>query len=187
MMERSSRFISLSGWSGVSAGCCALIGATFAYPIVAKRHELEVYYSNSETNTLLLIAACTFVAAFASAFFFTYIKSKKSNIPIWSNTSKRLLWSVFVPMAVGGAFLLRMIGLGIFGLVAPGCLLFYGIALVAGSRQTLTEIKYLGYAEIIVGFFSLWKIGYGFYFWVIGFGIFHIIYGIWMWKKYEKQ
>ncbi len=26
MMERSSRFISLSGWSGISAGICALLG-----------------------------------------------------------------------------------------------------------------------------------------------------------------
>ncbi|HEX6913826.1 MAG TPA: hypothetical protein VF145_01210, partial [Chitinophagaceae bacterium] len=34
MMERSSRFISLSGLSGVAAGCCALVGAWFAYDVI---------------------------------------------------------------------------------------------------------------------------------------------------------
>ncbi len=187
MMERSSRFISLSGWSGIAAGCCALIGAAFAYPIVSKRHEMEVLYSNSEIKTLLVIAVCTFVAAFASAFFFTYIKSKKDETSIWGKPTKRLMWSIAVPLGAGGLLLLRMIDYAIFGFVAPGCLLFYGVALIAGSRLTLSEIKYLGYAEIILGCISLWKIGYGFYFWVIGFGILHIIYGIWMWIKYERK
>ena len=31
MMERSSRFISLSGFSGIAAGFCALVGAWFAH------------------------------------------------------------------------------------------------------------------------------------------------------------
>ena len=31
LMERSTRFISLSGLSGISAGICALIGAAIAY------------------------------------------------------------------------------------------------------------------------------------------------------------
>jgi predicted lysophospholipase L1 biosynthesis ABC-type transport system permease subunit len=34
MMERSSRFISLSGLSGISAGICALAGAWIARPYV---------------------------------------------------------------------------------------------------------------------------------------------------------
>jgi hypothetical protein len=34
MMERSSRFISLSGLSGVAAGLCALVGAWFANAVI---------------------------------------------------------------------------------------------------------------------------------------------------------
>ncbi len=34
MMERSSRFISLSGLSGIAAGICALVGAWLAYTVI---------------------------------------------------------------------------------------------------------------------------------------------------------
>ena len=34
MMERSSRFISLSGLSGIAAGVCALVGAWVAFDYV---------------------------------------------------------------------------------------------------------------------------------------------------------
>src|ERR1700744_2877545 len=40
IMERSGRFISLSGWSGVAAGCWALAGAAIA------RSELAAYPEN---------------------------------------------------------------------------------------------------------------------------------------------
>ena len=42
MMERSSRFISLSGFSGISAGICALIGAWMAHPYVYGKKELVI-------------------------------------------------------------------------------------------------------------------------------------------------
>ena len=188
IMERSSRFISLSGWSGVAAGCCALIGAAIVYPIVAERYANGgLYYSQKETTFLLLVAAGTFIAALVSALFFTYLRSKHLNIPIVGSASKRLIWSVAIPFIAGGALLLKMICLGHFGLIAPGCLIIYGIALFTGSKQTLSEIKYLGYSEIILGCISLCFLGYGLLFWAVGFGLFHIFYGIVMWLKYEKK
>ncbi len=137
--------------------------------------------------TLLLIAGLTFIAAAISAIYFTYIRSRKDKTSVWNSTSKRLMWSILVPIVAGAVFLLRMIDLEQFGIVAPGCLIFYGIALFCGSKQTLSDIKYLGYAEIILGFISLWMMGYGLLFWTIGFGLFHIIYGVWMWYKYERK
>ena len=187
LMERSSRFIGLSGWSGIAAGSCALIGAALAHPIVSNRLETRDYYSNSDLKTLLLIALCTFVAALVSAFFFTYLKTKKANIPVLGKVSKRVTWTVTVPILVGGVFLLKLISWGFFGLVAPGCLIFYGIALFATGKQTVNETRYLAYCEMILGCIALFKIGYGLYFWAIGFGLFHILYGIRMWYKYERK
>jgi hypothetical protein len=186
LMERSSRFISLSSWSGIAAGCCALIGAGFAYPIVSGRGR-AVFYTTAEVRALLLIAGLTFICAFIVAAYFTYIRSRREKASIWNSASKRLMWSILVPIVAGAVFLLRMINLEEFGVVAPGSLIFYGIALFCGSKQTLSDIKYLGYAEIILGFISLWMMGYGFYFWTIGFGFFNIAYGIWMWYKYERK
>lgn len=203
MMERSSRFISLSGWSGVAAGLCALAGAWFANDIISTSGGVSgtriTVYNNEHTefglldlksfmgSKLFLIAAVTFAAAFFLAFFFTWVRSKKNGTPVWGNSSQRLLINVMGPMLAGGIFLLRMIQLGIIGLIAPGCLIFYGLALVNASKYTLGEVRYLGYANIILGIINCWYIGYGLYFWAAGFGIAHIVYGIFMWYKYERQ
>jgi hypothetical protein len=195
MMERSSRFISLSGLSGISAGLCALIGAWVAYPYVFGQKDYLTSSSNLYINDisiivfnkLIWIAAATFIAAFVSAFIFTWLKSKKDGTPIWGNTAKRLLINVSIPVAVGGLFLFRMLHYGTFGLVAPGCLIFYGLGLINASKYTLDEIRYLGYVQIILGIINLWFVGYGLYFWAMGFGVMHIAYGVYMWMKYERK
>jgi hypothetical protein len=199
MMERSSRFISLSGLSGISAGVFALVGAWVSWPYVYGFKNLFIHpgaalYNNGAAsysaifNTWLFwIAAATFVAALISAFIFTSIKSKRQGIPLWGPTAKRLMVQVAIPIIAGGIFLLRLIHFGTFGLIAPGCLIFYGLALVSASKYTLDEIKWLGYCELFLGIINLWFVGYGLYFWAVGFGILHIVYGWFMWWKYERN
>lgn len=199
MMERSSRFISLSGLSGISAGICALIGAWVAHSYVFgyKDHFIDLNSAYEQTregsyaiifNTRIFwIAAATFMAALASAFIFTWLKSKKQSIPLWGHTAKRLVINVSVPILAGGIFLFKMLHYGTFGLVAPGCLIFYGLGLINASKYTLGEIRYLGYIQILLGIINMWFVGYGLYFWALGFGIMHILYGSYMWWKYEKS
>lgn len=198
MMERSSKFISLSGLSGISAGICALVGAWLA------SKKLSVYnYEHSEIfneergtyifrdgstlllNELIIIAVAVFIVAFLSAFFFTWLRSKKNNMPLWGTTSIRLFINMAIPLLAGGLFLLRALQLGMYELIAPGCLIFYGLALVNAAKYTLGEVRYLGYGQILLGIINLWCIGYGLYFWAAGFGLLHIIYGTMMWFKYE--
>ncbi|HLX92243.1 MAG TPA: hypothetical protein VKR32_11195 [Puia sp.] len=196
MMERSSRFISLSGWSGISAGICALLGAWFGYGVLARTGGESVSASSrtsqvglssmGEIQQLLLIGRLTFAAAAVSAFIFTYIRSKKNAIPMWGLTAKRLLINTMVPMIVGGLVILRMMQTGYYDLVGSCSLVFYGLALVNASKYTLNEIRYLGYAELALGLIDLWQRGYGLLFWALGFGVLHIIYGTMMWWKYER-
>ncbi len=203
IMERSSRFISLSGLSGIAAGACALVGAWFAHKVISHsnsyfasgRGESYEIISTKDTpttiidfmgNRLFIIGAVTFAAAFIFAFLFTYLRSKKTYTPIWGYTAQKLMWNVCVPMFVGGLFLLKMIQAGIYGFIAPGCLIFYGLALVNATKHTLPEIKYLGYGQLITGVINLWFIGQGLWFWTFGFGILHIAYGAIMWWKYER-
>jgi hypothetical protein len=87
----------------------------------------------------------------------------------------------------GAVFLFRMLQLAQFDLVAPGCLIFYGLALINGSKYTLGEVKYLGYGNLLLGVINLWYVGYGLHFWAMGFGVLHIVYGIVMWNKYERK
>lgn len=200
MMERSSRFISLSGLSGVAAGVCALVGAYFAYGIINPIHlEGSVKAEGiKETfqpqtlrdfmgNKLFMIALVTFIAALVLAFAFTWLRSHKNNVPVWGAAARRLMVNVSIPMIAGGIYIFKLIEYGTYGLIAPGCLLFYGLALLNASKYTLGEIKYLGYIQIVLGLISCWFIGYGLYFWAAGFGLMHIIYGILMWYRYERN
>ncbi|WP_242696282.1 hypothetical protein [Longitalea luteola] len=200
MMERSSRFISLSGWSGICAGICALLGAwaaqqrISAYLQVRRNgrtyHGENDYVSESAAtlySDLIIIAGITFITAFISAFVFTWLRSRRNGTPMWDRTVQRLAWNTILPMVIGGLVILRAIELHYFELVAPGCLIFYGLALVNASKYTLGEIRYLGYGQLILGIINLWSGVNGLYFWAAGFGILHILYGAIMWWKYERQ
>lgn len=190
IMSRSSRFISLSGLSGIAAGVCALAGASVAHRAIASYFGSYNHYSSTPyalRNQLILIGVIVFMAAFISAFLFTYRKSKKDGTPIWGAISMRLLWNTLVPMVVGGVLIIRIMQFNEYHLIAPICLIFYGLGLLNGSKYTFNEIKYLGYCQIILGMLNLWYPKEGLYFWAIGFGVLHILYGLYMWYRYERN
>lgn len=186
MMERSSRFISLSGYSGISAGVLAMLGAWLA----AIRISNYVNNANTSYDTLVLqlivIASCVLISALIVAFIFTNLRSKKNGMSIWGATTNRLLINLAIPLLAGAFVVLRMLQLNQISLIAPACLLFYGLALINASKYTLGEIRYLGFLELILGTINLWVPGHGLMFWAVGFGALHIIYGIIMWNKYER-
>ncbi|MGC4037342.1 MAG: hypothetical protein QM764_15385 [Chitinophagaceae bacterium] len=195
LMERSSRFISLSGLSGVSAGICALVGAAIAHFAIFHgyygRYNTRDSYSDTEFADLkirlLLLAAGVFAAAFLSAFYFTWRKAGSQGVSLWNHTSRRLFWNMIIPLAAGGLFILAMLQYDEWKFVAPSSLIFYGLALVNSSKYTFTDIRYLGYCEIVLGIINMEWLGNGLYFWAVGFGVLHIIYGIVMWWKYERK
>jgi predicted lysophospholipase L1 biosynthesis ABC-type transport system permease subunit len=190
MMERSSRFISLSGLSGVVAGLTAIIGAVYVY-FVFQREGIS--YLDGQKNILgpslvrelVIIGIVILVVAILSGYIFTANKSKKKGLKIWDGTTKRLLATFAVPLVAGGFFCLALLYHHLFVFIAPATLIFYGLALVSAERYTLTDVKYLGYFEIVLGLISLFFLGWGLLFWAFGFGALHIVYGLIMHKKYK--
>jgi hypothetical protein len=186
MMHKSSKFISLSGWSGIAAGICALVGAYLADPYIAELNSNGITDINIWESPLLKIAISTFATAFVLSILFTYSRSKKTNTPIWGIVAQRVLVSVAVPMIAGGLLIIKLVDINAYALIASTCLLFYGLALINASKFTLAEVKYLGYLQLILGLVSLWFTDMGLYFWSAGFGVLHILYGAIMWYKYER-
>lgn len=198
LMERSSRFISLSGLSGVAAGIWALAGAILVFRylnLTPFAHKYIYYQAALGTNKwgldlysfLFLLAAIVLLGATFSAWFFTNRKAKLNGIPVWDKSSRQLLQHLLIPLAAGGLFCFALLRNGAFGLVAPATLIFYGIALVSAGKFTFKDVSYLGYSEIILGIISAFIPGFGLEFWAIGFGILHIIYGTAMYYKYEQN
>ncbi len=201
LMEKSSRFISLSGLSGVFAGIFALIGAAliyFKYSIhFYSRYTLNGVFDYDKMlsgNSLrefviysITVGAIIFILAISSGIFFTARKAKRNNISAWDNTTKRLLANLFLPIIAGGIFIIALVFHKIIFLVAPVTLIFYGLGLINASKYTYHDVKYLGIIEIALGLIATFFVGYGLIFWTIGFGVMHIIYGAVMYFKYERK
>lgn len=190
MMERSSRFISLSGLSGVFAGLFALAGSFYAYQLF-KNYGIEYFdgqqkiYSSDLIIELVFIAFVILILAVGSGIFFTLRKSRKFDLPVWTNTTKKMLLNLAIPLLVGGVFCIALLYHQLFALIAPVTLLLYGLALVNAGKYTFSDIRYLGICEIFLGCVSLFYLGFGLVFWAIGFGMLHILYGIIVFKKYK--
>lgn len=195
MMERSSRFISLSGISGVSAGIFALIGS-FASFIFLNVNGLSGFaYSYSKINIeinqnfIIFFLIDSFLVLSLSIIFgiyFTTKNARKKGLKKWDKTTELTLINLFVPLIVGGLFCVALFFYNILFLIAPCMLLFYGLALINASKYTFNDIRYLGYIELIIGLVACFFVEYGLLAWAIGFGIMHIIYGLKMYYKYEK-
>lgn len=193
MMDRSSRFISLSGLSGVFAGLTALVGAYFAHGELNKYSNGDYGFgidadAEIEAN-LIKIAFFVLIIALAGGFIFTYRQSKKKSIPFWGKTAKNMVVNLAIPLVVGGLFIIALLFNfpSAIGLIASSCLIFYGLALINASKYTYTDIRFLGICEVILGLIAMFYIGYGLYFWAIGFGVLHIFYGLIMYFKYERN
>lgn len=188
LMNRSSRFISLSGLSGILAGAYALIGAAVVYWLVITYSGGTLYIFHGWVfwtcmAVLLMVASLSAI----TGIILTTRKAKKNEEKIWDSSSKRLLLNFLIPLAVGGIYCFIILSQGRYGQTGGLMLIFYGLALVSASKYSLGDIKYLGYIEIILGLIASYYPGYGFWLWVIGFGIMHIVYGTWMHFKYDAN
>ena len=192
MMDRSSRFISLSGLSGVFAGIIALIGAYFAHNEVKNYLSGGYGYGNDADLTLefelLKLGVIVLMIALAGGMLFTYRQSVKKKLPIWDKTAKNLILNLAIPLVSGGIFIISLLlnHPNAVALIAPSCLVFYGLALINASKYTYSDIRFLGICEVTLGLIAVFNIGYGLYFWAFGFGVLHIIYGSIMYFKYER-
>ncbi|BAV04822.1 hypothetical protein FLA_0821 [Filimonas lacunae] len=173
------------------AGIYALAGAWLAHIdrlfFFSEEYATEYYCNTCVSYNMVPIAIGVFVAAFFTAVIFSIIKSKKEGVAIWGGAARRLLWNTLLPIAVGGVFIWRMLSLKYYVLLVPAALIFYGLAMVNGSRYTRGEIRYMGYVQIVIGIVCLNSWQLSMYGWVLGFGVMHIIYGAAMWWKYERK
>ncbi len=198
LMERSSRFISLSGLSGIFAGLWALAGATAAYIYlgIMPFDRYTFYYTVMEQRQhwgmgfelfFALDATIVLLGAIGSGIYFTTRRAKRQGQKIWDALTRRLIVELAIPLFTGGLFCLALLYHGAVGFVAPATLVFYGLALVNAGKYTLPDIRLLGLSEIALGLIALFRIGNGLECWAAGFGLLHIIYGALMYYKYERS
>ncbi|MPR33578.1 hypothetical protein [Salmonirosea aquatica] len=192
IMDRSTRFHSLSGLSGIFVGLIALtgVGAVQWYLTIHGQRYAELYSSDVSSGTyrfIALAAVAVFGLAAGSVLYFTRLKASKAHQPVWTSQARRLLVNFCLPLAVGGAFCGILLYHNIGYLVASSMLIFYGLALVNASRYTFADLRSLGLCELALGLASGFMVGYGLLAWALGFGVLHVLYGSMLYYKYEKK
>ncbi len=187
MMNKSTRFISLSGLSGILAGVYALIGAFFVHYIIENNNYIYITLESSSFRMIIFIAFMVLFLSVGTATLLTFLKAKKIGEKLFNHASRNMAINFLIPLTTGGIFSILLLKNGIYGLIAPITLIFYGLACINASKYTFRDVRYLGITEIILGLIAVEYSGFGLYFWVIGFGICHIFYGTMMWFKYERN
>lgn len=188
IMDRSTKFISLSGLSGVMAGVYALLGAGAAYKLLYTENEsaTRVGYDELLEGQLVLLAIAVLIFSLATGLLLTVRKAGKKGQSVWNQSSQSLLLNGAVPLVAGGIFCVIMLLRGFYVVIAPCTLIFYGLALIAASKYTFGDVKWLGLLDVGLGLLAAIFPGYGLFFWAFGFGVLHILYGTIMHFKYDR-
>lgn len=195
IMERSSKFLSLSGLSGIFAGVCALIGVAFAWFFLLDSGQIRYvdFMENSDSlsvsglrYSLAIDAVLVLGFALFGAFFFSRRNARRAGQQFWTISVRQLLFNLLIPLVSGGLFILILVIQKNLMLVVPVMLIFYGLSLVNAGKFTLSEIHYLGLIEIILGILAGIFISYWLLFWTLGFGLMHIVYGTVMYYRHER-
>lgn len=187
-LENSSKFLSLSGWSGVWVGGCGIVAGIFAYLNINESHSASLFTEDIEDiKKFIFLALATLIIALSGAFYFTIKKLRKEGKSIVTSISKRIVSNFLIPMLAGGIISLILTSKNQFVLVAPLTLFTYGLSLLIVSRDLVKETKSLAILELILAIFSFYYLGNGLLFWSIGFGLLHIVYGVTIWIKYEQK
>jgi len=187
LMNKSSRFISLSGISGIMAGIYAIIGAAIAYYLVSNYSDGTLILDGRIFRLVILDLILVAFFSILTAIILTTKKAKKNGSKIWDTTSQRLIVNFLIPLVVGGLYILIILNQQKYGQAGALMLIFYGLALVNASKYSIGDIRYLGYIQLVLGLIGARYPGYGFWLWVLGFGFMHIVYGTWMHFKYDRN
>ena len=113
LMEKSSKFISVSGLAAILAGIYALAGAYIATQVITPDTYLIV-----ALELMAIIALSVLAAAAVTAGILSYCKSKKTGQKFFSRLTYRALWNFSLPMLTGGALCISLLLHGYYDILS---------------------------------------------------------------------
>jgi hypothetical protein len=196
LMERTTRYLSLSGLAGVLVGLIAMAGIVSLYlamdiPIGQPVSFNEFIRSGGEaaealTGRIVRMAAIVLLLSILAEGVLGYRKARKLGLPLWDATARRMFTALAIPVAGGGIYCLSLIQGGNPDGLASASLIFYGLGLLNAGKYAVPDVGRLGLAVFATGLVAAFFPAWGLVFWGIGFGILHIVYGISIHFKYER-
>ena len=190
LMDRASRFRSISGLSAMVAGLLAILCVVFVSQLTdVQLTESASFERMLGTKFATQVQLSFLVLLLISICFGIYLAARKAQAAgqaAWDSVAKRLALHLAIPLVTGGVFSMLLAQLGLLGLIPASTLLFYGLALVNASHYTLDAVRLLGLVEIGLGLLATAIVPFGLVFWLTGFGLMHVGFGLYIYLKYER-
>ncbi len=188
MMERSSRFLSLSGSAGIFIGVLAIAFALYATQKLGfsftDQHNWNPWgksWGDFLIGAFSLLVICLLVSAAL-----TVRRTMKKGLKVWDKSTRNILMAIGLPMFAGACLILNSLMVENMQGFFAYTLLCYGLGLYGASRYTYKELRVMGMMMLLLGAFSVYKAEFGLLFWTTGFGLIHVAYGSVMYFRYER-
>ncbi len=184
MMERSSRFLSLSGWAGIIPGILALAGLAIAVWLIQQAKLTDGYNADIEPGHPLvvqlgIVALMVLALSIFASWYMCMRKARLDKQSTWTPAIRNMLLHFAIPLLAGAIIVGWIYQKEQWELLSPVLLSFYGLALVLVSQFTLRSVFWMGIFEIALSI-PAGVTGWDLPVLAIGFGFTHIVYGIMM-------
>lgn len=171
-MERAGTFTAVSGWGQVLVGLTALIAAWVASRQTAALNWLATWVI--EAVIALLISGWAIDR-----------KARSTGDVVFSGPARKFLLG-FIPALVAAGLLTAFFYEFGLGSRLPGMwLLLYGTAVVSGGAFSVRVVPVMGSCFVLLGAAALFSpAAWGDAYMAVGFGGLHVIFGVWIARRY---
>lgn len=171
-MERATAYTGVSGIGQVIVGLTALIASWAAAQQTEASHWIFIWVSEAVVS--LVISSLMMVK-----------KSRHLQLPLWSETARRYLLGFTPPMLAGALLTTVLYQHSLFEMIPGVWLLLYGTAIIAGGTYSVQVVPVMGFSFMLLGVFAL--LGptlWGNALMALGFGGLHMLFGLWIARRY---
>ena len=170
-MERSAAFTAVPGWGMFAVGASALPAAWLASHYAFDLRWLQIWI-------------CEAVLAISLAIVAIQSKAARRGLPWTSGPGRKVALSLVPPVAAAAILTFPLFRANL-GSVLPGTwMLLYGVGVVAGGEFSVSVIPVMGVSFMAAGAVALFLPAMGNWAMAVGFGGLHILFGIWIARRY---
>jgi hypothetical protein len=163
-MESASSFTAISGWGMFGVGIVGLLASAAAA------------WLGDPTTLRVWIPCATLAVAIAAVS--NAGKAKRTGVPLWSGSFRKLAW-VMAPVLVAGAVLTYGLARAGDDTLLPGMwLALYGAGVTAGGTLSIRAIRGMGLVMLALGVAALLQPAWGPLLLAAGFGALHLVFGL---------
>jgi hypothetical protein len=170
-MERSAAFTAVPGWGMFAVGASALPAAWIASHYAFDLRWLEIWI-------------CEAVLAVSLAIVAIQSKAARRGLAWTSGPGRRVALGLMPPVAAAALLTFPLLRAGLVSTLPGMWMLLYGVGVIAGGEFSVSVIPVMGVCFMAVGAAALLLPAMGNLAMAVGFGGLHILFGIWIARRY---